>query len=186
MLITSVVVFRQCGAHNFKRRDFCYKCNTNRRLAEGKSTKIHLQTVFVLFEMHVINIKNEATEYWKLLLIYKRADCKTDDADLLYFTLVMVWEGRKCKLSEHVRSWFMLWIDYSTVSSVSWKMTSQPINSCILMRLSLAKNKTKKTTLFLLIYQTWGRMGRVVVVDCFYTAIFSALACDSTWVNSFL
>lgn len=24
----------KCGAHNFKRRDFCYKCNTNRRLAE--------------------------------------------------------------------------------------------------------------------------------------------------------
>ncbi|XP_025108341.1 RNA-binding protein 5-like isoform X3 [Pomacea canaliculata] len=24
----------KCGAHNFKRRDFCYKCNTNRRIAE--------------------------------------------------------------------------------------------------------------------------------------------------------
>ncbi|KAK7457991.1 hypothetical protein BaRGS_00039136 [Batillaria attramentaria] len=25
----------KCGAHNFKRRDFCYKCNTNRRIAEA-------------------------------------------------------------------------------------------------------------------------------------------------------
>lgn len=136
VLITSAF-FRQCGAHNFKRRDFCYKCNTNRRLAEGKSTKIHLQTVFVWFEMHIINIKNEATGYWKLLINYKQADCRTDDADLLYFMHVMVWEGRKCKLSEHVRLWFMLWIDYSIDSSVSWKMTSQPISSCILKRLNL-------------------------------------------------